>query len=452
MTVVENDVHLSRKVPGAASAAVRLLAGGRRVVWAEAQDTVHKGALSSAASGVLRNAAIMAREKRLPLVLVMASSGAEIREGVSALHGWGEAAHEITKCSGVVPTIAIVDGPAVSGPALLIGLCDMVIMTNDSFAFVSGPTLVAQLTGVEVSNEELGGTDIHSRQSGVANLVASDMAHAVELLNEVLRYLPNHVDELTAIVDTGDAANRQCPELNTLLPASPTGSYDVRRVIESIVDDGAHLELRAGWANNVVTTLATIGGRAVGIVANQPLALAGTLDIQASQKAARFVAFCDAFNLSIVTLVDTPGFYPGKDLEWRGMIRHGAQLVFAYGRATVPRVCVILRKSYGGAYIVMDSKRMGNDVCLAWPTAELAVMGAGQAAAILQRSATPEERAAFEADYEERLLNPYVAAERGYVDGVITPAETRSEVLAALDMLSNKREKFPRRKHDNGPL
>lgn len=452
MTVVENDVHLSRKVPGAASAAMRLLAGGRRVVWAEAQDTVHKGALSSAASGVLRNAAIMAREKRLPLVLAMASSGAEIREGVSALHGWGEAAHEITKCSGVVPTIAIVDGPAVSGPALLIGLCDMVIMTNDSFAFVSGPTMVAQMTGVEVSNEELGGTDIHSRQSGVANLVASDMAHAVELLNEVLRYLPNHVDELTAIVDTGDAPNRQCPELNTILPASPTGSYDVRHVIESIVDDGAHLELRAGWANNVVTTLATIGGRAVGIVANQPLALAGTLDIQASQKAARFVAFCDAFNLSLVTLVDTPGFYPGKDLEWRGMIRHGAQLVFAYGRATVPRVCVILRKSYGGAYIVMDSKRMGNDVCLAWPTAELAVMGAGQAAAILQRRATPEERAEFEADYEERLLNPYVAAERGYVDGVITPAETRSEVLAALDMLSNKREKFPRRKHDNGPL
>ncbi|MEY3575912.1 MAG: putative propionyl-CoA carboxylase beta chain, partial [Actinomycetota bacterium] len=187
-------------------------------------------------------------------------------------------------------------------------------------------------------------------------------------------------------------------------------------------------------------------------VANQPLALAGTLDIQASQKAARFVAFCDAFNISIVTLVDTPGFYPGKDLEWRGMIRHGAQLVFAYGRATVPRVCVILRKSYGGAYIVMDSKRMGNDICLAWPTAELAVMGAGQAAAILQRRATPDERAEFERDYEERLLNPYVAAERGYVDAVIAPADTRTEVLAALDMLSSKREKFPKRKHDNGPL
>ena len=451
-TSTGGTVHLTRKVPGAATAAVRSLASGRRVVWAEVQDTVHKGALTSAASGVLRNAAVMAREKRLPLVLALASSGAEIREGVSALHGWGEAAREITECSGVVPTVAIVDGPAVSGPALLIGLCDLVIMTNRSFAFVSGPTMVVQMTGVEVSNEELGGTDIHSRQSGVANLVANDMPHATELLDEVLRYLPDHVDELTTTIDSDAPVERRCPELNTLLPASPTGSYDVRKVIEAIVDDGAHLELRAGWANNVVTTLASIGGRAVGIVANQPLALAGTLDIQASQKAARFVAFCDAFNLSIVTLVDTPGFYPGKDLEWRGMIRHGAQLVFAYGRATVPRVCVILRKSYGGAYIVMDSKKMGNDICLAWPTAELAVMGAGQAAAILQRRATPEERAAFEKDYEERLLNPYVAAERGYVDGVITPEETRAEVVAALDMLSSKRERFPRRKHDNGPL
>lgn len=429
-----------------------MLTGGRRVVWAEVDDAVHKGALSSAASQVLRNAAIMARDKRLPLVLVLASSGADLREGVAALHGWGEAAREITQCSGVVPTIAIVDGPAVSGPALLIGLCDMVIMTTGSFAFVSGPMMVAQMTGIVVDNEELGGVDIHSRQSGVASLVANDIAHATALLDEVLRYLPDHVDELSAIIESGDRSDRVCTELNTILPLSSTGSYDVRHVIESIVDDGVHLELRAGWANNVVTTLASIGGRAVGIVANQPLALAGTLDIQASQKAARFVAFCDAFNLSIVTLVDTPGFYPGKDLEWRGMIRHGAQLVFAYGRATVPRVCVILRKSYGGAYIVMDSKRMGNDVCLAWPTAELAVMGAGQAAAILQRRATPDERAAFEADYEERLLNPYVAAERGYVDGVIAPDETRIEVLAALDMLSNKREKFPKRKHDNGPL
>ena len=448
----EPRVHLQRKVPGAVSAGVRVLEGNRRVVWVEFDDSVHKGALSSAASQVLSNAANTARDKRLPLVLSIASSGADILEGVAALDGWGQAARAISQCSGVVPSIAIVHGPAVSGPALLIGLCDLVIMTSDSYAFVSGPTMVAQMTGIEVSNEELGGTDIHARESGVASLVASDTQHAHALLDEVLRYLPSHVDELTPMIETGDPVNRLCDELNTILPASSTGSYDVRKVIESIADDGIYLELRAGWAGNIVTALASIGGHSVGIVANQPLALAGTLDIQASQKAARFVAFCDAFNISIVTLVDTPGFYPGKDLEWRGMIRHGAQLVFAYGRATVPRVCVILRKSYGGAYIVMDSKTMGNDLCLAWPTAELAVMGAGQAAAILQRRATEEERAAFEADYTERLLNPYVAAERGYVDSVIDPAETRREIASAFFMLRDKREKFMPRKHDNTPL
>ena len=221
----------------------------------------------------------------------------------------------------------------------------------------------------------------------------------------------------------------------------------------AIVDDGELLELRGRWAANLVTAFATVGGRPVGIVANQPLALAGTLDIPASQKGARFVAFCDAFNLPIVTLVDTPGFYPGKDLEWRGMIRHGAQLVFAYARATVPRICVILRKSYGGAYIVMDSKTMGNDLCLAWPGAEIAVMGAGQAAAILHRRATPEERRRVRGRLRERLLNPYVAAERGYVDAVIDPADTRREIAGALDVL-DRQARAPRspRKHDNTPL
>jgi acetyl-CoA carboxylase carboxyltransferase component len=222
--------------------------------------------------------------------------------------------------------------------------------------------------------------------------------------------------------------------------------------MRAIVDDEELLELRGRWAPNLVTALATVGGRPIGILGNQPLALAGTLDIPASQKGARFVAFCDAFNLPIVTLVDTPGFYPGKDLEWRGMIRHGAQLVFAYGRATVPRVGVVLRKSYGGAYIVMDSKRMGNDICLAWPGAELAVMGAGQASAILMRRASAEETTAFETDYRDRLLNPYVAADRGYVDAVIDPAETRVEVARALNTLESKREQLQPRKHDNTPL
>lgn len=237
-----------------------------------------------------------------------------------------------------------------------------------------------------------------------------------------------------------------------MMPSSSSGSYDVKDTARLIADDGELLELRASFAPNLVTALATIGGRPVGLVGNQPLAMAGTLDIPASQKGARFVAFCDAFNLPLVTLVDTPGFYPGKDLEWRGMIRHGAQLAFAYARATVPRVCVTLRKSYGGAYIVMDSKYMGNDVALAWPSAEIAVMGAKGAVEILHRRSDPAERPRLEADYEERLLNPYRAADRGSVDAVIDPADTRREVAAALRMLEAKRERLVARRHDNSPL
>ena len=223
-------------------------------------------------------------------------------------------------------------------------------------------------------------------------------------------------------------------------------------MLRAVADDGEILECRTDWASNIVTAFGTVGGRPVGFVANQPQSLAGTLNIEASQKGARFVGFCDAFNIALVTFIDTPGFYPGKDLEWRGMIRHGAQLAFAYARATVPRVAVTLRKAYGGAYIVMDSKYMGNDVMLAWPSAEIAVMGAKGAAEILHRNATPEERVVHEAEYEERLLNPYVAAERGSVDAVIDPAETRIHIASALDMLSTKREKLRSRRHDNIPL
>ena len=422
------------------------------MVWVDIDPSYHRGALSAEASGVIANAAITALNQRIPLVLAMASSGADILGGIAALHGWGQAARAIAHCSGVVPTFTIVTGPAVSGPALLIGLSDFVIMTADSYAFVSGPTMVAEFTGITMTNEQLGGTDAHAKQSGVASMVVADYESAVSSLEHLLTYIPNNVDELAPPIHTGDASDRLVPEAGAVIPDTATGSYDVRKVIKAIADDGEMFELRERWAANVVTAFITIDGESVGVVANQPMILAGTLDIPASQKAARFVSFCDAFNIPLLTLVDTPGFYPGKDLEWRGMIRHGGQLVFAYARATVPRVCVILRKSYGGAYIVMDSKKMGNDLCLAWPTAELAVMGAGQAAAILQRRATPEERAAFEADYSERLLNPYVAAERGYVDAVINPEETRREVSAALVMLRDKRERLAPRKHDNTPL
>ncbi len=427
----------------------------RQIVWVEFGDdspSASKGTpLSSQASAILTHAATVARVEGIPLVVVLASTGAGIAEGVASLEGWGRVAKALADCSGVVPTILVVDGPAVAGPALLLGIADLVVMTADSYAFVNGPVMVSEFTGVQISTDELGGAAQLARNTGVPSVVVADRQAAIAMVGELLAYLPSSADDEPDRWQCGDPVDRPCPEIGALIPATATGSYDVRDVAAGIVDDGSLLELRDRWAPNLVTALATIGGRPIGVVANQPLALAGTLDIAASQKAARFVSFCDAFNLGILTLVDTPGFYPGKDLEWRGMIRHGAQLVFAYARATVPRLCVILRKSYGGAYIVMDSKRMGNDVCFAWPSAELAVMGAGQAAAILRRRATPEERAAFEADYSERLLNPYVAAERGYIDAVIDPAETRAAVARAFEGLDDKRELLQPRKHGNEP-
>ena len=426
--------------------------GDRPAVVVEVDAVERRGALSATASETLAEAARAALAQRLPLVAFIGSSGADIVEGMPALDGWGRAAKAIADCSGIVPIVFAVTGPAVSGPALLLGLADHVVMTQDAYAFVSGPTMVAEFTGIFVDADELGGANAHARQSGATSMVVADADAAHAAIVELLAYLPSHNDEEPPTLWTEDPADRACPEAGALLPATATGSYDVRNVMAAIVDDGVVFELRSRWAPNVVIALASMAGRPVGLVGNQPIAVAGTLDIPSSQKAARFVAFCDAFNLPIVTLVDTPGFYPGKDLEWRGMIRHGAQLVFAYGRATVPRVCVILRKSYGGAYIVMDSKRRGNDVCLAWPTAELAVMGAGQASAILMRRASPDEKVAFEADYSERLLNPYVAAERGYVDAVIDPSQTRLVINSALEMLSAKRERLVGRKHDNTPL
>jgi acetyl-CoA carboxylase carboxyltransferase component len=446
-----DELQLTAQVPGPISARTRLL-GDRRVSWLEFDAVEPAAPLTQAMTTTMEAAARTAYDERIPLVMVINSAGANIGEGIAALDGWGRVARALTRCSGVVPTFAIVDGPAVSGPALLLGLVDFVVMTERAYAFVNGPVMVRQFTGIDISKDELGSPGPLERNAGLPIGVVADREAGADLVEELLAYLPNHVDEEPPRWPLTDPVDRPCPEAGELVPESSTGSYDVRQVAEAIVDDGSLLEVRSRWAGNVVTAFAVMAGRPIGIVANQPMNLAGTLDIPASQKAARFVAFCDAFNLPLLTLVDTPGFYPGKDLEWRGMIRHGAQLVYAYGRATVPRICVILRKSYGGAYIVMDSKTMGNDVCLAWPWAELAVMGAGQAAAILQRRASDEERAAFEADYSERLLNPYIAAERGFVDAVVDPAETRREIAAALAMLDNKRERLPRRKHGNTPL
>jgi acetyl-CoA carboxylase carboxyltransferase component len=448
---METRLGLRAGTPGAVSTGTTDI-GGRSVVVARFDLSVRRGALHPADGETLAHGAATALASRVPLVVTLASSGTDVAEGLPAVHAWGMAARSMTACSGIVPILVAVTGPAVAGPALLLGLADQVVMTEEAYAFLSGPSMVQSFTGVAIDRQELGGAVVHGRWTGLASLVVADETSAAEAIEHLLSYLPAHADEMPPEWPTDDPADRPVPEAGALIPDSPSGGYDVRDVARALVDEGDLLELRARWAPNLVTALATVGGRPVGVVGNQPLAIAGTLDIPASQKGAAFVNFCDAFNLPLVTLVDTPGFYPGKDLEWRGMIRHGAQLAFAYARATVPRVAVALRKAYGGAYIVMDSRYMGNDYYVAWPTAEIAVMGAKGAVEIIHRHAAPDEREALAREYEDRLLNPYVAAERGSVDAVIDPADTRREVVAALDMLASKQERLPPRRHDNSPL
>ena len=400
----------------------------------------------------LATAAKIAHEQGMPIVCFVESSGADILEGVAAVHGWGMAAREFVRCSGKVPIIFCVTGATVSGPALLLGLADFVVMVEDSYAFVSGPRMAELFTGENTTNEDLGGAPLHDRNTGVSHFTTNSLDGASELIEQLLSFMPDNSDENPHAWNSTDPADRSTPEAGSVLPESISDSYDIRDVINCVVDENYILESRKSWAPNLVTAFASINGRPVGVVANQPQSLAGTLDIPASQKGASFVSFCDSFNLPLITFVDTSGFYPGKDLEWRGMIRYGAQMAFAYARATVPRICVTLRKSYGGAYIVMDSRYMGNDLMLAWPSAEIAVMGAKGAVEILHRDADEKEKLSLESSYEEKLLNPFVAADRGSVDRVIEPSETRSEIVAALDLLFNKRERLPKRKHDNIPL
>ena len=445
------SVELRARSRAAASAAVEMIGGRPAVVLHLGADESNRSITLDVGEKV-RAAVDLALEKHLPVVGYVSATGPDVAGGVSSVHGWGVAARSLVSCSGVVPVILCVTGPMLSGPALLLGIADLVVMVDDGFAFVSGPAMVEQFTGVPVEVDELGGSAVHADRSGVASIVVADVEAATASVGQLLRLLPTHVDEIADRVPTADPAGRPTPELAAVIPASTTGGYDVRTVLETVADDGTVIEVRAGWAPNLVTAFASVDGWPVGMVANQPQHLAGTLDIAASQKGARFVSFCDAFNLPLVTFVDTPGFQPGKDLEWRGMIRHGAQMAFAYARASVPRVCVTLRKSYGGAYIVMDSRYMGNDVAFAWPTAQIAVMGAKGAVEILHRNADESERAALEEDYAERLLNPYRAAERGSVDVVIDPADTRREIAGALGMLASKREDTPQNRHANTPL
>jgi acetyl-CoA carboxylase carboxyltransferase component len=423
--------------------------GGRRVVRARTASDRRRGALAREDGESLARAAELARESRVPLLIELASSGADVSVGLDALHGWGTAAASVAACSGIVPVLSAAIGPVVSGPALLLGLSDLVVMNPSAVAFVSGPAMVEAFTGVRLSPQALGGPGVHATTSGVCALESDDV---MEGMGELLGFLPDHTDGEAPRIPTDDPVDRVSPELRKVVPDQERASYDVRDVVNLVVDDGILCELWRRWSPQLVTAFGRLGGRAVGIVANQPRELAGTLDIAASQKGARFVRLCDAFNLPILTFVDTPGFLPGKDLEWRGMIRHGAELAFAYAEATVPRLCVILRKAFGGAYIVMDSKGLGNDLCLAWPQAEIAVMGALGAVQILHRRTSEEDRREREEEYRERYLTPWPAAERGFVDEVIDPADTRKALAAGLRLLATKREVLRGRKHDAGPL
>jgi acetyl-CoA carboxylase carboxyltransferase component len=435
----------------AASAELRDL-DGRRVVWFRIAGGKHHGAIGVDGSATVGRAVRLAGALRVPLVGELDTSGAELHDGVAALHAWGSLARELVAISGVVPTLLAVTGACVSGPALALGLFDHVVMTDDAFAYVTGPESVAEFTGMLVTHDALGGAAMHARNSGVASLVVSHDAAAREALIALLWYLPDHHLADPPSRTSVDPRDRACARAAATVPGRKNASYDVRLVVDDVFDTGSFLELRAAYAPNIVTGLATLGGQPVGIVANQPMHRAGTIDIEASRKAARFVAWCDVSNLPIITFVDTPGFEPGRDLEWRGMIRHGAELVHAYAAATVPRCCVVLRKAYGGAYIVMDSRGLGNDLCVAWPSAEIAVMGAPAAVEILHRGATDAERAERILEYEDVFDNPYRAAERGLVDAVIEPEQTRRVLADALDVLSMKRDGQPARRHSNTPL
>jgi acetyl-CoA carboxylase carboxyltransferase component len=432
--------------------------GGRSVALVRIAGGKHHGAIGIAGSDAAARAIRLATDTGTPIVGILDTSGAEIGEGVSALHGWGRIAAGLASASGVVPIVLVVTGACVSGPSLLLGLADHVVMTTDAFAFVTGPADVEMFTGVAVDRTTLGGATTHARRTGIASLLADDERHALALVSALLEHLPAHHLDDPPRAATADPADRPCRRAAAVVPERSEAPYDVRTVVEDVLDDGVLLELEPDHAPNLVVGYGRLDGRSVGIVANQPAFRAGTLDIDASRKGARFVQTCDAFNVPLLTFVDTPGFEPGTDLEWRGMIRFGSQLAHTYAEATVPRLCVVLRKAYGGAYIVMDSRGLGNDWCAAWPSAEIAVMGARGAVEILHRrrlaaieddGARAVEQQALEDDYTLRFATPHEAAARGYVDEVIDPFATRAALAGALDRLAAKREPEVRRRHSN---
>ncbi|MFZ3071244.1 MAG: acyl-CoA carboxylase subunit beta [Anaerolineaceae bacterium] len=431
-----------------------------RTVYVYAQDfTVQGGALGEMHSRKICRVMDLAAKTGNPVVGMLDSGGARIQEGVKSLGGYAEIFRRNAQYSGVVPQISLIMGPCAGGAAYSPALTDLIIMVQkQSYMFLTGPQVIKTVTGEDVDFESLGGADVHLGISGTAHLVSSSEQDALVLCRQVLGYLPsNNVDQAPA-VEPADSPFRQAEGLNSLVPVDPGLPYSMHSAIPQIVDKGSFLELQAGFAPNAIVGLARLDGKPVGIISQEPAMMAGVMDIDSSDKICRMVRFCDAFNLPIVTFVDSPGFLPGVDQEHRGVIRHGAKVLFAYSEATVPKVSVVTRKAYGGAYVVMSSKYLGTDITYAWPSAEIAVMGAEGASNILHRKQISEsgdpqaERARLEEEYRQKYLTPYAAANAGYIDEVIEPAETRQKLIEALAAVANKVENVTARKHGNMPV
>ncbi len=441
---------------------------GRPVAVFSQDFTVNGGSLGEVFGEKIVKVMDYALRTGCPMIGINDSGGARIQEGVVALGLYGEIFYRNVISSGVIPQISLIMGPCAGGAVYSPAITDFTLMvTGTSYMFITGPDVIKTVTGEEVSQEDLGGAHAHNVKSGVAHYQATDEQDCLEFARELLSYLPsNNLDEPPAGPAPADPATAleitaTDVELDTLIPDSPRQPYDMHAVVRHVLDDDEFLEIHAGFAPNIIVGFGRVDGFSVGVVANQPMHSAGTLDIDASEKAARFVRTCDAFGIPVLTFVDVPGFLPGTGQEWGGIIRRGAKLIYAYAEATVPKITVITRKAYGGAYDVMGSKHLGGDINLAWPTAQIAVMGADGAVDILYRrelAAVDDQQARSElrsekiAEYEDRLFNPYIAAERGYVDAVIRPAETRSQVTRALRALRTKRQTLPPKKHGNIPL
>src|SRR5262252_1643012 len=432
---------------------------GRRVMVFSQDFTVFGGSLSEAVAEKVCKVLDLAAKYGCPVIGINDSGGARIQEGVVSLAGYAEIFWRNVQASGVVPQISLVMGPCAGGAVYSPAMTDFVFMVEgSSYMFITGPDVVKTVTGEEVTFEELGGAATHASKSGVAHFISPNEEACLEDARYLLSFLPQNNVDPPPFAEPADAAGREDAELDSLIPDDPAKPYDMKQVISRVVDDGDFLEVHERWAENIVCGFARLGGHVVGVVGNQPRTLAGVLDIDASNKAARFVRTCDAFNIPLVTFVDVPGFLPGTAQEWGGIIRHGAKLLYAYAEATVPKLTVITRKAYGGAYDVMSSKHIRGDVNLAFPTAEIAVMGPEGAVNILYRREleaagdTGAFRDARIREYREKFANPYVAAERGYVDEVIEPRDARARLCAALAILKTKRDANPPRKHGNIPL